>query len=85
MAALVAPVVVAAWFSTSSTAANNRRGCWRPPTMSAGDPRADAEAYLKENNVKQLFRDLGTKLMFERPTDPNACGLPAWAFLRTRA
>lgn len=40
--------------------------------MSAGDPRADAELYLKENNVKQLFRDLGTKLMFERPTDPNA-------------
>ena len=22
--------------------------------------------------MKQLFRDLGTKLMFERPTDPNA-------------
>ena len=45
-----------------------------------GDPRAEAEVYLKQNNVKQLFRDLGTKLMFERPTDPNACGRPRGAF-----
>lgn len=43
--------------------------------MSVGDPRKDAERYLRENKVKELFKELGTKLMFERPTDPNACVL----------
>lgn len=33
---------------------------------------SEAEAYLEERKVKQLFRDLGTRLLFERPADPNA-------------
>ena len=62
-----------------------RAAARRPAAMATiGDPRAEAEVYLKQNNVKQLFRDLGTKLMFERPTDPNACGRPRGACRGTR-
>lgn len=40
--------------------------------MARVDPRVDAEKYFVEHNIKKLFRDLGTRLLFERPTDPNA-------------
>ena len=40
--------------------------------MSMADPRADANAYLKEKKVLELFHDLGTKLVYSKPTDPNA-------------
>mmetsp|Transcript_4948 Transcript_4948/g.9445 ORF Transcript_4948/g.9445 Transcript_4948/m.9445 type:complete len:125 (-) Transcript_4948:42-416(-) len=40
--------------------------------MSMADPRADANAYLKEKKVLELFHDLGTKLVYSKPEDPNA-------------
>lgn len=36
------------------------------------DPRVDAERYLQQHDVKKLFKDLGTRLLYERPIDPNA-------------
>ncbi|KAJ8602291.1 hypothetical protein CTAYLR_007866 [Chrysophaeum taylorii] len=36
------------------------------------DPREDAERYLNEHKVKKLFKELGTRLLYERPADPNA-------------
>ena len=36
------------------------------------DPRKDADEYLEAHKVKPLFQELGTRLMFERPEDPNA-------------
>ena len=41
-------------------------------TRMAKDPRAEANAYLKAHGIKELFADLGARLMFERPKDPNA-------------
>ena len=41
-------------------------------TMAFPDPRADAETYLDQHKVRPLFQELGTRLMFERPADPNA-------------
>ena len=38
----------------------------------AKDPRAEANAYLRAHGIKELFADLGARLMFERPKDPNA-------------
>ena len=38
----------------------------------ATDPRAEANAYLRAHGIKELFADLGARLMFERPKDPNA-------------
>jgi len=37
----------------------------------AKDPRAEANAYLRAHGIKELFADLGARLMFERPKDPN--------------
>ena len=37
----------------------------------ATDPRAEANAYLRSHGIKELFADLGARLMFERPKDPN--------------
>ena len=36
------------------------------------DPRVDANEYLEAHKVKPLFQELGTRLMFDRPADPNA-------------
>ena len=36
------------------------------------DPRVDANEYLDSHKVKPLFQELGTRLMFDRPADPNA-------------
>ncbi|GMI33092.1 hypothetical protein TrCOL_g2339 [Triparma columacea] len=36
------------------------------------DPRSDADAYLASNKVIPLFHDLGTKLLYSKPSDPNA-------------
>mmetsp|Transcript_21861 Transcript_21861/g.45542 ORF Transcript_21861/g.45542 Transcript_21861/m.45542 type:complete len:127 (+) Transcript_21861:44-424(+) len=36
------------------------------------DPRADADSYLKSNKVMELFHDLGTKILYSKPDDPNA-------------
>ena len=36
------------------------------------DPRADADSYLASNKVITLFHDLGTKLLYAKPSDPNA-------------
>ena len=41
------------------------------------DPPAEAEAYLERHDVKRLFRDLGTRLLFERPLNANECLLSA--------
>lgn len=35
------------------------------------DPQSQATAYLESHKVTKLFRDLGTRLAFERPVDPN--------------
>lgn len=40
--------------------------------MARLDPRLDAERYLTEHNIQKLFRDLGMRLLYERPADPNA-------------
>ena len=38
----------------------------------AVDPRKDAQEYIAEKRVDILFQELGTRLVFERPEDPNA-------------
>ena len=40
--------------------------------MSLPDPRAEATAYLTSRSVLPLFNSLGTKLMYAKPSDPNA-------------
>lgn len=35
------------------------------------NPREDAAEYLAKHKVTELFQELGTRLMFERPADPN--------------
>ena len=36
------------------------------------DPREVANRYLEANKINEIFQELGTRLMFERPSDPNA-------------
>ena len=38
----------------------------------ARDPRKEAQQYISEKRVDILFQELGTRLVFERPEDPNA-------------
>ena len=38
----------------------------------ARDPRKEAQEYISEKRVDILFQELGTRLVFERPEDPNA-------------
>ncbi|CAM9621023.1 unnamed protein product [Ectocarpus fasciculatus] len=35
------------------------------------DPREDAQAYIEEHNINKLFQELGTRVMYHRPKDPN--------------
>mmetsp|Transcript_21053 Transcript_21053/g.27659 ORF Transcript_21053/g.27659 Transcript_21053/m.27659 type:complete len:130 (-) Transcript_21053:1051-1440(-) len=35
------------------------------------DPKDLALQYLEKHKINNLFQELGTRLMFERPTDPN--------------
>lgn len=35
------------------------------------DPREDAKAYMKEHSITKLFQELGTRVMYHRPEDPN--------------
>ena len=36
------------------------------------DPREEADKYLEQHGIMQLFSDLGTRLIHDRPADPNA-------------
>lgn len=36
------------------------------------DPRVKAHEYITEKRIDALFQELGTRLVFERPSDPNA-------------
>ncbi|CAM9131133.1 unnamed protein product [Heterosigma akashiwo] len=36
------------------------------------DPKQRALDYLERHKIDQLFQELGTRLMFERPDDPNS-------------
>jgi hypothetical protein len=36
------------------------------------DPRQDADAYIEKHKIMDLFGELGTRLVHERPADPNA-------------
>jgi len=40
--------------------------------MGTKDPRADAEKYLEQHNVRGLFKHLSTKVLFAKPEDPKA-------------
>jgi len=35
------------------------------------DPRTDADKYLADKKVMELFHDLGQKLTYAKPSDPN--------------
>mmetsp|Transcript_50504 Transcript_50504/g.68689 ORF Transcript_50504/g.68689 Transcript_50504/m.68689 type:complete len:131 (-) Transcript_50504:285-677(-) len=41
-------------------------------TQAPPDPRVQAHEYIAEKRIDALFQDLGTRLVFERPSDPNA-------------
>lgn len=43
----------------------------------------EAEQYLKAHNVDKLFKTLGTRLLFERPEDPNAFLIEELGRMRT--
>ena len=36
------------------------------------DPREEADKYIEQHTIMQLFGDLGTRLIHDRPADPNA-------------
>ena len=40
--------------------------------MARSDPRDDAEAYLERHNVRRVFQELTTALIFSKPEDPRA-------------
>jgi len=38
----------------------------------SSDPRKDADEYLASKKVMELFHDLGQKMLYTKPEDPNA-------------
>ncbi|CAM9442115.1 unnamed protein product [Choristocarpus tenellus] len=44
----------------------------RPSPVAMEDPREDARKYIESMGITKLFKELGTRVIYHRPKDPNA-------------